>query len=116
SLTFQHVTNPLAAVTQYTFQNLLGAHRVSTISQPLVPGLTRRFTYDPSNGNLLSQTDFNGQLTTYTYDSRNLEVQRVEASGTPDARTTRSEWHPTWRLPLRIAEPLKRTTFTYDPA
>jgi len=97
-------------------ENLLGASRVSTISQPLVPGFTRRFTYDPSNGNLLSQTDFNGHLTLYTYDSRHLETQRIEAAGTPDARTTRTEWHPAWRLPLRIAEPLKRTTFTYDPA
>ena len=115
-ITGSTVTNPLAAVTQYQFQNLLGANRVSTLSQPLVPGLTRRFTYDPSNGNLLSQTDFNGQLTTYTYDSRNLEVQRIEASGTPAQRTIRTDWHATWRLPLRIAEPLKRTTFTHDPA
>ena len=113
-ITGSTVTNPLAAVTQVEFQDLLGATRVSSISQPLVPGLTRRFTYHSSNGNLLSQTDFNGNLTTYTYDSRNLESQRVEASGTPDARTTRTDWHPTWRLPLGIAEPLKRTTFTYD--
>ncbi|MEF8712699.1 MAG: DUF6531 domain-containing protein [Accumulibacter sp.] len=114
-ITGSTVTNPLGAVTQYTFQNLLGTNRVSTISQPLVPGLTRRFTYDP-NGNLASQTDFNGHLSTYTHDSRNLEVQRIEASGTPDARTVRTDWHASYRLPLRLAEPLKRTTFTYDPA
>lgn len=114
-ITGSTVTNPLAAVTLYQFENILGANRVSTISQPLVPGLTRRFTYD-ANGNLLSQTDFNGQLTTYTYEPvRNLETQRIEASGTPEQRTLRTEWHPTWRLPLRIAEPLKRSTFTYDP-
>ncbi|MEF8720156.1 MAG: RHS repeat domain-containing protein [Candidatus Accumulibacter necessarius] len=44
-------------------------------------------TYD-DNGNLASRTDFNGRLTTYTYElSRNLETRRVEASGQAEART-----------------------------
>jgi YD repeat-containing protein len=115
-ITGSNVSNPLGAVTQYTFQNLLGANRVSTISQPLIAGLSRSFTYD-ANGNVASRTDFNGRLTTYTYDlTRNLEIRRVEASGQAEARTISSEWHASYRLPLRIAEPLKRTLFTYDDA
>jgi YD repeat-containing protein len=38
----------------------------------------------------------------------------VEASGTPQARTISTQWHPTYRLPVAIAEPLRLTTFNYD--
>ena len=70
---------------------------------------------EDNNGNVASRTDFNGRLTTYTYDlTRNLEIRRLEASGQAEARTISSEWHASYRLPLRIAEPLKRTLFTYD--
>jgi YD repeat-containing protein len=115
-ITGSSVTNPLNALTQYTFQSLLGASRVSSISHSLLPAVTQSFTYD-ANGNVASRTDFNGQLTTFTYDlTRNLETQRVEAAGQAAARTFTSEWHASYRLPLRVAEPLKRTTFGYDAA
>lgn len=71
-------------------------------------------SYD-TNGNFASRTDYNGNKTTYSYDlARNLELSRVEGSGTPQARTITTEWHPTLRLPARIAEPRRLTTFTYD--
>ncbi|WP_168735242.1 RHS repeat protein [Pseudothauera rhizosphaerae] len=108
------VTNPLSGVTNYGFQYILGAGRLTSVSHALLPAVTRNLTYD-AQGNVTTETDFNGNLTTYTYDlSRNLETQRVEASGTADARTVTTEWHATFRLPSRIAEPLKLTTFTYD--
>lgn len=108
------VTGPLGAVAEHAFQPLLGVSRPASISHALLPGVTRTYTYD-AQGNVASRTDFNGNLTTYAYDlSRNLEVQRVEASGTPAARTITTEWHPTLRVPLRVAEPLKHTTYTYD--
>ena len=72
------------------------------------------FSYDV-NGNITSRTDFNGNQTIYSYDlTRNLETRRVEASGTDAARTIATEWHSTYRLPTRIAEPKKLTTYTYD--
>ena len=71
-------------------------------------------TYD-TNGNIATRSDFNGTVTTYTYDlKRNLETQRVEASGTPEARTTSTRWHSLWRLPVKVAEPLKTTTWVYN--
>ncbi|MBN8514977.1 DUF6531 domain-containing protein [Accumulibacter sp.] len=113
-ITGSNVGNPLNAVTQYQFQNILGANRVASISQPLVPGASRRFGYD-ANGNLASQTDYNGSQTLHAHDlGRNLETRRVEAVGTPAERTITTEWHPNYRLPLRRSEPLKRITFDYD--
>ncbi|MBI3523007.1 MAG: RHS repeat protein [Betaproteobacteria bacterium] len=71
-------------------------------------------TYD-ANGNVASRTDFNGVVTKYNYDlTKNLETQRVEAYGKPEARTTNTQWHSYWRLPVQIAEPLKRTSYVYN--
>ena len=75
-------------------------------------------TYD-ANGNVASRTDFNGNLTNYTYDlARNLETSRTEGltgrRGTPQTRTISTQWHPTFRLPAAIAEPLRITTNIYD--
>ncbi|MFC5474685.1 RHS repeat protein, partial [Paraherbaspirillum soli] len=43
-----------------------------------------------------------------------LETSRVEASGTPQARTISTQWHSTFSLPVRIAEPKRVTTYAYD--
>ena len=106
-------SNPLDAVSQYTFQETLGANRISSIGHALLPGVTQRFTYD-TNGNLGTHTDFNGRLDTYTYDlSRNLETRRVEASGQAEARTVSTRWHPTWRRPMQVAEARRLTTWIH---
>ena len=66
------------------------------------------------NGFVSSRTDFNGNTTTFTHDSNGLETSRTEAVGTPQERIITTEWHPTFRLPTKITEPGKVTTFTYD--
>jgi YD repeat-containing protein len=111
------VTDPLGATHTYHFQNILGVVKKTGETQSAGTGsaaASTMITYD-ANGNVASKTDFNGNKTTYTYDlSRNLETSRVEASGTPQARTISTQWHPTYRLPIAIAEPLRLTTFNYD--
>ena len=42
------------------------------------------------SGNPSSLTDYNGNETTYSYNSRNLETSRIEAYGSAKARTIRS--------------------------
>lgn len=106
---------PINVVRQYAYIAVLGQARNSGIDQPGIGGGTvASRTYD-ANGNVASRTDWNGSVTTTQYDlTRNLEIQRVEASGTPQARTISTSWHPTYRLPLQIAEPKKITTISYD--
>ena len=76
-------------------------------------------TYD-ANANVASTKDWNGNRTNYTYDlARNLQILRVDGltSGgatTLDTRTTSTEWHPTFGLPARVAEPLRITSYTYN--
>lgn len=112
------VTDALGAARSLSLTTVLNVVRPAGESQPGGAGCgpaASSLTYD-ANGNVASRTDFNGVKTTYLYDSmgRNLEAQRVEAYGTPQARKVSTSWHATYPLPLKVAEPLKLTTFSYD--
>lgn len=110
-------TDPLGSVRTDSFTEILGVLKLTATSQPAGAGsapASATMTYD-ENGNLASRTDYNGNVTSYTFDrSRNLETKRVEAAGTAQARTISTEWHANYQLPVRVAEPLRTTTFIYD--
>jgi YD repeat-containing protein len=99
----------------FTPSLILGVYKNAGIDAPcLVCGPIKSRTFD-ANGNVASTTDWNGSVTTYTYDSsRNLETGRTEANGTANARTITTIWHLTLRLPVSIAQPKLITNFTYD--
>ncbi|WP_301100301.1 DUF6531 domain-containing protein, partial [Propionivibrio sp.] len=111
------VTDPLNTVRTYSFQTILGVVKPTGSSQPGGSGCgpaASALTYDAS-GNVATRTDFNGNQTTYTYDlTRNLETKRIEASGKPESRTISTTWHSDWRLPTKVAEPKKLTTWIYN--
>ncbi|MNS07316.1 putative deoxyribonuclease RhsB [compost metagenome] len=107
------VVDALGGGRNYQFQTILGVIKNTGLTRS-PDGATSTTSYD-SNGNVASRTDFNGVVTTYTYDlTRNLETSRTEAFGTAQARTITTTWHSTYRLPLVMAEPLRRTSYTYD--
>jgi len=56
-------------------------------------------TFD-AQGNPASTTDFNGNVTKTTYDTNGLLDQQIDASGTPNQRTTNFTWNTTLRVPL----------------
>jgi YD repeat-containing protein len=113
------VVDPLGTSRTFnlTSQSILGVAYNTGTTQPAASGsgsVSNAFSRD-GNGNLASRTDYNGNLTNYSYDlTRNLETSRTEAFGTPQARTISTEWHPTFRLPARTAEPLRITTYVYN--
>ena len=114
------VIDALGAERMYSFQTILGMAKTVGLTQPCAScgGSNKTTSYD-ANGNVSSRTDFSGSRADYTYDlARNLQTKRVEgldAAGvaTAQTRTITTEWHSTWRLPKRIAEPLKITTYVY---
>lgn len=55
-------------------------------------------TYD-ANGYPDLVIDFAGTVTNFDYDARGLLTQRIDALGTPEQRTTRTDWHPVLRAP-----------------
>ncbi len=116
------VTDPLGTVRTLHFATVLGIFKSTGSDQPGGSGCSaasNNVTYDV-NGNIASRTDFNGHRTNYIFDLvRNLETSRTEgltAAGVtaPQTRTIITEWHPTFRLPIKITEPGLETTYTYD--
>jgi uncharacterized protein RhaS with RHS repeats len=94
---------------------VLDVYKNNSIDVPCtVCGPIRARTFDAS-GNVATTTDFNGNVTQHTYDlTRNLETSRIEASGTVNARTVTTVWHPALRLPVTIAQPKLIASFAYD--
>lgn len=110
------VTNELGKKTNYQFKFIQGSKRITAIDgepTPSCPSSNSTFTYD-ERGRLKTQTDNKGNITTHTYSDRNLESSRTQASGTPQARTISTEWHPSLFLPVTVTEPDRMTQYTYD--
>ncbi len=112
------VVDPLDSARIYTMKNVLGTRQLGTQSQPAGSGCaasTKSVDYDTS-GNILSEQDFRGIVTTYTHDTvRNLELTKTVTSADGTAQTVVStEWHPTFRIKQRIAEPNLIVTNTFD--
>jgi RHS repeat-associated protein len=110
------VTDPLGQVRSYPNQQTIwGSVRMTSVNV-LNPGTgeDKARAYD-ANGNITSRTDFNGNVTSYSYDViRNLETSRTEAAGTPLARTISTTWDINWRKPDQVVEPYRTTTLAYD--
>lgn len=105
------ILDALGATRGFTFSNVAGFLQRASVSQGST-GSTA--TYD-LNGFADARTDFNGNVTDYSYNSRGLEESRTEASNDPNvARTVSTQWHAAFRLPTQVDEPGRRTTHTYD--
>ncbi|WP_220454534.1 DUF6531 domain-containing protein [Ralstonia solanacearum] len=122
------VVDALGTSRTYHFATSSGTTRNVGITGQPCDGCFKALAYD-ANGNVTSQTDFNGHVTCLSYDlTRNLETARVEGlpAGTAcpssldgftvpaGARKVTTQWHGTWRMPMRIAEPRRITTFVYN--
>jgi len=111
------MTDPLNSQATFGFKTINGVYFATSQSQPAGAGCgpaSAGASYD-ANGNATSRQDFNGNITSYSYDTtRNLETQRTEAYGTAQARTISTQWHPTFRVKAAEATPLKITDWIYD--
>lgn len=110
------VINPLGKKTTYRFQDIAGSPRLAEVqgvaSSSCIASNTR-YSYNPQ-GLVVSKTDDEGFVTEYAYNSRGLEIVRTEAVGTSDERTTSTEWHDLFRLPVRVVKDNLVTVFVYD--
>ncbi|MEX0871613.1 MAG: DUF6531 domain-containing protein [Aquisalimonadaceae bacterium] len=110
------VTNALGKQTTYHFAPVQGVRRVSRVEGHATAGCEGAYsdyTYTPE-GWLETRTDWNGTRTRFEYNARGLEVRRIEAEGSPAQRETRTDWHPSLRLPVRITEAGRTTELDYD--
>lgn len=110
------VTNEYGQKSTYRFQFIQGSWKVIAVEgapTPNCPSRNSTFTYD-ALGLMKTKIDAKGNLTTYDYNDRGQETSRTEASGTPQARTVTTEWHPTLFLKTKVTEPGQITTYQYD--
>ena len=74
----------------------------------------RVFIYD-STGYLASQTDWNGNVTTYVNNAIGQPTSVTEAAGTSLTRTTTISYDTTFtQLPHQVVAPRETTNYTYD--
>ena len=109
------ITDSLGLTRTRSYTLLQGTYKASSVTAPSQScGESAAATAYDANGFVDTRTDFNGNVTDYTHNSRGLEESRTEAFGTPLARTIATQWHTDFGLPTQIEEPGRKTTYSYD--
>ncbi len=110
------LTNSLGKQNIYHFTQFNGEYKltqVAGLASENCAAANKAYIYD-TNGFIASKTDWKGNVTTYVNNNRGQVISSTEASGTPEARTVTTEWHPEFYLPTKITEPERETILTYD--
>ena len=110
------LTNPLGKQALYHYENIQSVRRTVLVegqASPYCAAAEQARRYD-RNGFLDAATDWEGNVSAFVHDDRGLQTARTEAVGTPQERTITTEWHPSFRLPTRITQPGRETSFTYN--
>jgi YD repeat-containing protein len=111
-------SNPVTSITRaYQFTTTAGVPKLSGINFACNTCGPQAKQYN-TNGFVSKIRDWNSHDTNFTRSDANgradLETLRVEGAGTPAQRSISTIWHPNFRLPVQIAEPLKITSFVYN--
>lgn len=116
SATSATVVDPLGTSRSYSYGTTLGKLAVTSGSLPSGEGKSDAASRaQDANGLITSETDFKGVVTTTTWDTtRRLPLTVVRASGTPQAQTFTTSWHPTFSLPALVTKTGRTTAYTYD--
>jgi len=84
------VTDAVGTQELWTFQEVLGAQKLtSKINQVDGKGVVQTWN---TRGEMLTRTDAEGRVTSYTYNATNQRTSMTEASGTAQARVTIYEY------------------------
>lgn len=127
------VIDPLGTNRSYSFNTILSYARDSSTTQPAASGsgTVMKYRVNDANGNPTQRVDFRGNKSCHAYDlTRNLETARLEGlassascpatissysvpAGTRQRKIS-TQWHPDWRLQVRVAEPRRLITYVYN--
>ena len=109
------VTDPLGNQQTWVYQGGDGQVRVLGASQAFADGRVANRSFSQSSSLPASETDFLGVQTMYTWDlNRQLKTATTQAAGRPEAQTSSTQWHPTFRLPALVTDAGRTTAYTYD--
>lgn len=112
------VTNPLGRVTNYKtasngyyFSEIEGEPTPTCVGDVSTVSTNRNFGLP---GSFMNTVDREGRRTLRNRNSRGFTTSKTVAAGTPEAVTTTTEWHDTWRLPTRRVMPGMTDERVYD--
>jgi RHS repeat-associated protein len=109
------VTDPLGNPQSWTYQGGDGNIRVLGANGAYMGGQVASRSFTGATTLAQSETDFLGITTLFTWDTaRRLKVAETKAASRPEAQSTQTEWHPTFRLPVLVTEAGRTTAYTYD--
>ncbi|MGL4574252.1 MAG: DUF6531 domain-containing protein [Burkholderiaceae bacterium] len=130
--------NGSATTRTYTIENSSGVTRPTKVTAPCpLCGTTQQSTVygdgttanggAGAKGQPIKTVAHDGTVTFYTYDTKGRETEKATFPASYAANATRpalnlatqvisTQWHATWNLPTKIAEPGKITAFTYANA
>jgi len=110
------VTDPQGTIRTYHYGTNAGRLAVTSADKPSGTGVNSAASrVQDTNGFITQETDFLGVNTTYTWDvNRRLPLTTTQAAALPEVRTTTTQWHPTFRLPVLVTEAGRTTAYTYD--
>ncbi|WP_454726271.1 MULTISPECIES: DUF6531 domain-containing protein [Cupriavidus] len=109
------VTASNNTISRFTFETGAGYVRPIEVSAPCVEcGNVAKTTAYDTGGNVSRRVGFDSKETRFSYDVQGREIQRIDGYGTANVKTTTTEWHPTWNLPLKVAGPGRIDGFDYD--
>ena len=109
------VTDPLGNQQTWVYQGGDGQVRVLGANQPYADNNIANRSFALNSTLPTVETDFLGVQTMYTWDlSRQLKTATTQAAGRPEAQTSITQWHPTFRLPVLSTEQGRATAYTYD--
>ena len=107
------VTYSLGRTNVFTFDNNNQVVAVEGKATDSCLAANKDYRYN-HNGQLISQTGWNDTETRFEYNARGLETRRIVAAGTPEEYTVTTEWHPEWRLPVKVEEPGRTLKLRYN--
>ncbi|WP_444943821.1 hypothetical protein ACJJIK_21530 [Microbulbifer sp. ZKSA006] len=112
----RRTTNALGKQTTYNYTEIDGVKRITSVdgeASANCAAANKGYTYD-ANGFVASETDWEGNTTTYTRDNLGRELTRTEGSGTAESKVVATEWHDSLNVPVKITTPEDVVEFSYD--
>jgi len=112
------VTDPLGTQRTYNYGTAKNKLAVTGADKPSGTGAgSASGRVQDANGFVTQETDFLGVNTMYTWDiSRRLPLTATRAASLPEAQTTSTQWHASFRLPVLVTEAGRTTAYAYDGA
>ena len=109
------VTNALGKDATYTFEFIDGVKKLKkVVGEPTASCLRSEIEYVYNTNGTVFEKKQNDKKIRYTqYDTQGRELERIEAFGTPDARTIKTEWHPTLSKKVKVIDPKSTTVWEY---